>query len=132
MTSTQNLTALADLSGRWIKRVQARRPGTALVLDIDSSVSPTYGAQEGDAYNGHFACACYHPLFVFNQHGDLERCALRPGNVHSAHGWRDVLEPVIVCAQPAPGDRRERPRAVSPGPGDCRRERLPARQGENA
>jgi hypothetical protein len=67
-----------------------------LVLDIDSSVSPTYGAQEGTAYNGHFACTCYHPLFVFNQDGDLERCALRAGNVHSAHGWRDVLDPVVA------------------------------------
>ena len=37
-----------------------------------------------------------HPLFVFNQFGDLERCALRPGNVHSAHKWRDVLEPVVA------------------------------------
>jgi hypothetical protein len=33
---------------------------------------------------------------MFNQFGDLERCALRPGNVHSAHDWRDVLEPVIT------------------------------------
>ena len=32
---------------------------------------------------------------MFNQFGDLERCALRPGNVHSAHGWRDVLVPVV-------------------------------------
>ena len=96
MTSPTNLTALADLSGRWIDRAQARRARTALVLDIDSSVSPTYGAQEGTAYNGHFACTCYHPLFVFNQDGDLERCALRPGNVHSAHGWRDVLDPVVA------------------------------------
>ena len=32
----------------------------------------------------------------FNQFGDLERCALRPGNVHSADGWRAVLEPVIA------------------------------------
>ena len=28
--------------------------------------------------------------------GDLERCALRPGNVHSADGWKDVLEPVVA------------------------------------
>jgi len=76
--------------------VQARRARTALVLDIDSNVSPTYGAQEGTAYNGHFACTCYHPLFVFNQDGDPERCALRAGNVHSAHGWRDVLAPVVT------------------------------------
>src|SRR5206468_2921003 len=94
--SAENLTALADLSGRWIDRAQARRTRTALVLDIDSSVSPTYGEQEGTAYNGHFECTCYHPLFVFNQDGDLERCALRAGNVHSAHGWREVLDPVVA------------------------------------
>ena len=49
-----------------------------------------------DYPNGHFGCTCYHPLFVFNQFGDLERCALRPGNVHSAHEWRDVLDPVVA------------------------------------
>jgi hypothetical protein len=57
---------------------------------------PTYGEQEGSAYNGHFGCTCYHPLFVFNQLGDVERCALRPGNLHCADGWRAVLEPVIA------------------------------------
>ena len=59
-----------------------------IVLDMDSSESPTYGEQEGSAYNGHFGCTCYHPLFVFHQFGDVERCGLRPGNVHSADGWR--------------------------------------------
>ena len=62
---------------------------------MDSSESPTYGEQEGSAYNGHFGCTCYHPLFVFNQFGDDERCALRPGNVHSADGWPAVLEPAV-------------------------------------
>jgi hypothetical protein len=33
---------------------------------------------------------------VFNQFGDVERCALRPGNVHSAADWRAVLEPVVA------------------------------------
>src|SRR3954447_17450832 len=96
MTQGANLSALTDLCGRWIDRVHARRPVKGIVLDMDSSVSPTYGEQDGSAYNGHFGCTCYHPLFVFNQFGDLERCALRPGNVHSAEGWREVLEPVIA------------------------------------
>src|SRR5215472_13066017 len=96
LTSEANLAALTDLSGIWIDRVHARRPPTVIVLDMDSSVSETHGAQEGSAYNGHFGCTCYHPLFVFNQFGDLERCALRPGNVHSADGWREVLEPVLA------------------------------------
>ena len=96
LTRPQNLAALIDLPGRWIDKVHARRPPKIIVLDMDSSESPTYGEQEGSAYNGHFGCTCYHPLFVFNQLGDLERCALRSGNVHSAEGWRAVLEPVIT------------------------------------
>ena len=96
LTSEANLAALADLSGVWIDRVHARRPQTTIVLDMDSSVSETHGAQEGSAYNGHFGCTCYHPLFVFNQFDDLERCSLRSGNVHSAADWRDVLEPVVA------------------------------------
>jgi hypothetical protein len=96
LATEANLAALTDLSGAWIDRVHARRPPDGIILDIDSSESPTWGAQEGSAYNGHFRCTCYHPLFLFNQFGDLERCLLRPGNVHSAEGWRDVLEPVIA------------------------------------
>jgi hypothetical protein len=96
LTSEVNLAALADLSGTWIDRVHARRPQTTIVLDMDSSVSETHGAQEGSAYNGHFGCTCYHPLFVFNQFGDLERCSLRSGNVHSAADWREVLVPVVA------------------------------------
>jgi hypothetical protein len=92
----ENLAALADLPGLWIEKVHTQRPPKIIVLDMDSSESPTYGSQEGSAYNGHFGCTCYHPLFVFNQLGDLERCALRSGNVHSAAGWRDVLEPVVA------------------------------------
>jgi DDE family transposase len=96
MSGAKNLAALTDVSGRWIDRVHARRPVRGIVLDMDSSVSPTYGEQESSAYNGHFGCTCYHPLFVFNQFGDLERCALRSGNAHSAEGWREVLEPVVA------------------------------------
>jgi hypothetical protein len=96
LTSDANLAVLTDLSGTWIDRVHAHKPITTIVLDIDSSESETHGAQEGSAYNGHYDRTCYHPLFVFNQFGDLERCALRPGNVHSADGWRDILTPVIA------------------------------------
>ena len=82
----ENRVALADLSGQWIDRFHDRRGLKYITLDMDSSVSPTHGEQEGTAWNGHFDCTCYHPLFVFNQFGMLERCALRHGNVHSAEG----------------------------------------------
>jgi hypothetical protein len=96
LTAQKNLSALVDLSGQWIDQVHHRRPPRGVVLDMDSSVSPTHGEQELSVWNGHYACTCYHPLFVFNHFGDLERCALRPGNVHSADGWKDVLGPVVT------------------------------------
>ena len=49
--------------------MHTRRPPRSIVLDIDSSESPTYGEQEGSAYNGYFGCTCYHSLFVFNVSG---------------------------------------------------------------
>ena len=95
LTQPNNLAVLMDLSGRWIDTVHRREPIREIVLDMDSSVSETYGEQEGTAYNGHFGCTCYHPLFCFNQFGDLERCLLRNGNVASDDDWRFVLEPIV-------------------------------------
>jgi hypothetical protein len=95
LSTKSNLTALMDLSGQWIDKVHRRQPLKQLVLDLDSSVNETYGNQQGTAYNGHFTCTCYHPLFLFNQFGDLERAMLRRGNHASAKFWRRVLLPVI-------------------------------------
>jgi hypothetical protein len=96
LATDANLEIHADLSGAWIDRIHDCKPPRGITLDMDSSASPTHGQQEGLVWNGHFGCTCYHPLFVFNQYGDLERCLLRPGNVHSAEDWRLVLEPVIA------------------------------------
>ena len=113
LTQPENLAALADLPGRWIDAVHDRRPPKSITLDMDSSESPVHGDQEGAAWNGHFQSKCLHPLFVFNQFGDLERCALRPGNVHSADGWEEVLRPVLArySAKARPSITRRRFRA---------------------
>jgi len=99
----ENREAMADLNGQWINRFHDCNGLKYIVLDMDSSVSPTDGDQEGSALNGHFDCSCYHPNFSFNQLGLLERCALRNGNVRSADGWRDVLDPVIAQYVSHPG-----------------------------
>jgi hypothetical protein len=113
LTRSENLATLADLPGRWIDAVHDRRPPKGVTLDMDSSESPVHGDQEGAAWNGHFQSKCLHPLFVFNQYGDLERCSLRPGNVHSADGWEDVLKPVLArySAKARPSIERRRFRA---------------------
>jgi hypothetical protein len=68
------VAALADLSGVWIDRVHDRRPPKTVTLDMDSSVSPTYGDQEGTAYNGHFGLHLLSPAVSVQPYG-------RPGTV---------------------------------------------------
>ena len=95
LTDPKNLEVLMNLPGLWVDTVHELKPPKQIILDMDSSVSPTHGNQEGSAYNGYFECTCYHPLFCFNQFGDLERVLLRNGNVYTSHDWLAVLEPVL-------------------------------------
>jgi hypothetical protein len=90
-----NLDALVAMPGQQVDRIRQHRPIDKLILDMNSSVSPTYGQQEDAAYNGRFGCECYHPVFLFNQDGDLEAALLRCGNVASADDWQALLESVI-------------------------------------
>ncbi len=87
----KNLKGLAQMNAQWVKCAMTHTPHQRVILDLDSSESPVHGQQEGTAYNGHSECVCYHPLFLFNQFGDCEAAKLRPGNVHSADDWQEVL-----------------------------------------
>ena len=95
LTQEGNRQALARMNTRWVERAMAHTLHQRVILDMDSSESPVHGQQEGAAYNGHFECVCYHPLFLFNQFGDCEGAKLRSGNVHSADDWQEVLDPVV-------------------------------------
>ena len=46
---TENVEALVDMNGVWIDKVHVRfrHPPKMIILDMDSSVSPTHGEQEG-------------------------------------------------------------------------------------
>jgi len=95
LVAEENLRGLEQLNAEWIEHAMARTRHRRIILDMDSSESPVYGEQEGATYNGHFETVCYHPLFLFNEFGDCEGAMLRPGNVHSAERWREVLEPIV-------------------------------------
>ena len=95
LAEERNYEGLGRLNAALIKHTATRSPTRRMTLDIDSSESPVHGAQEQATYNGHFESVCYHPLFVFSPEGDCLAAKLRPGNVHSADGWADVLLPVI-------------------------------------
>jgi hypothetical protein len=60
LSTKENLKHLMDLSGQWIDQARQHRKLTKLILDMDSSVSETYGHPQGSAYNGHFGCTVRH------------------------------------------------------------------------
>ena len=95
LTEEKNLKGLAQMNSQWVAGAMVHTPHRRVILDMDSSESPVHGQQEGAAYNGHFESVCFHPLFLFNQFGDCEGATLRPGNVHSADRWQELLEPVV-------------------------------------
>jgi hypothetical protein len=94
-----NFAGLAGLSRALIAKAEALDSGYRTVLDMDSTEIPVYGEQEESAYNGHFESTCYHPLLLFNLDGDCVAAKLRPGNVHSAEGWEELLLPEIERQQ---------------------------------
>jgi hypothetical protein len=95
LTKEENLIGLMALNRETLGQAECLDSSDRVVLDMDSSESPVHGEQEGSAYNGHFESVCYHPLFLFNSHGDCLAAKLRPGNVHSAADWDELLLPEI-------------------------------------
>jgi len=82
-----------------IAKAEALDSPQRVVLDLDSTEIPVHGRQEQSAYNGHFESTCYHPLLLFNREGDCLAAKLRPGNVHSADDWEELLLPEIERQQ---------------------------------
>jgi Transposase DDE domain group 1 len=99
LTQAENLVGLAALNRELVAKGEAIDSRRRVVLDMDSTEVPVYGRQEQSAYNGHFESTCYHPLLLFNEQGDCVAAKLRPGNVHSADGWEDLLLPEIERQQ---------------------------------
>jgi hypothetical protein len=95
LTQAENLAGLAALNRELVAKGEAIDSPQRVVLDMDSTEVPVYGRQEESAYNGHFESTCYHPLLLFNGGGDCLAAKLRPGNIHSADGWEELLLPEI-------------------------------------
>ncbi len=83
----ENLIGLMALNRETLGQAECLDRSDRVILDMDSSVGLVHGEQEGSAYHGRFESVCYHPLFLFNGHGDclaadlaaagVERVALR-------------------------------------------------------
>ena len=94
-----NFWGLARLNRELIGKAEALDAPYRTVLDMDSTQIPVYGEQEQSAYTGDFESTCYPPLLLFSREGDCLAAKLRPGNVHSAEGWEELLLPEIERQQ---------------------------------
>jgi len=99
LAEEENFGSLARINRELIGKAEAVNSPQRVVLDMDSTEIPVYGQQENSAYNGHFESTCYHPLLLFNREGDCLAAKLRPGNVHSADDWEELLLPEIERQQ---------------------------------
>ncbi len=85
---------------------------SSFFLDCDSTVKTLYGNQEGakKGFNpAHPGKKSYHPLIITEAHlSDCLEGVLRPGNVHTASGIRELLQSVLSLL---PHHRRLRLRA---------------------
>ena len=99
LAGDENLIGLMAVNRELVAQAEGCGESERVVLDMDSTESPVHGQQEGSAYNGHFESVCYHPLLLFNQHGDCWAAKLRPGNVSSAEDWDELLLPELERQQ---------------------------------
>jgi len=99
LAEEENFAALARINRELIGKVEGLDSAQRAVLDMDSTEIPVYGEQENSAYSGHFESTCYHPLLLFSREGDCLAAKLRPGNVHSAGDWEELLLPEIERQQ---------------------------------
>jgi hypothetical protein len=99
LAEEENFAGLARINRDLIARAEAMDSPQRVVLDMDSTEIQVYGQQEQSAYNGHFESTCYHPLLLFSREGNCLAAKLRPGNVHSAEDWEELLLPEIERQQ---------------------------------
>jgi len=99
LAEEENFVSLARINRELTGKAESIDAQQRIVLDMDSTEIPVYGQQENSAYNGHFESTCYHPLLLFNREGDCLAAKLRPGNIHSADDWQELLLPEIERQQ---------------------------------
>jgi len=109
LAEEENFVGLTTINRESIAKAEAIDSLQRVVLDMDSTEIPVYGQQEQSAYKGHFESTCYHPLLLFNRGGDCLAAKLRPGNVHSAEDWEELLLPEVEAAFKMKSDLRIRP-----------------------
>jgi len=90
------LIQLEELQKILRSRVYSAEKPAHVLLDMDSTLLPTYGKQEGEGFNYHYQSHGYHPLLCFDgMTGDLLKIELRPGTMYCSNGAANFLKPLL-------------------------------------
>ena len=91
-----SIRQLEEVNGELLRLAYQRKHPENIVLDVDTTLLPTYGAQEGGAYVHHYDAVGLHPIAVFDGlTGDLVRIQLRKGNHYCSKDTDEFLKPVL-------------------------------------
>lgn len=67
-----------------------------VLFDIDTTLLPTYGKQEGEGFNHHYQAHGYHPVLCYDGlTGDLLRAMLRDGTNYCSKDSAEFIKPLI-------------------------------------
>lgn len=90
------LNQLAAITMKLREIVYSVKMPQMILLDIDSTLLPTYGDQEGEAFNYHYQQHGYHPLLCYDGiTGDLLKAELRDGTQYCSNGADDFIIPLL-------------------------------------
>jgi hypothetical protein len=79
-----------------LDKVHTFRDSKALIIDLDSTHSDTYGHQESASFNAHYGTTGFHPLVAFDGvTGDFLKAKLRSGSVYTSNGVIEFIQPMI-------------------------------------
>ncbi|MFQ5473576.1 MAG: IS1380 family transposase [Dehalococcoidia bacterium] len=111
-TGRETIGMLRSLEAAAVRGLKRRhRRASRIVIDLDPSVDPAHGAQQGVLFNGFYGTWCYLPIFGFlSVDGDPEHylfCArLRPGTAKETRGVIPMLRRMVAKIRIAFGRRQ--------------------------
>ena len=86
-----------DIMRKLRKKIYSVRMPEFVLFDIDTTLLPTYGHQEGEGFNYHYQAHGYHPLLCYDGlTGDLLRAQLRAGTDYCSKNSAEFMEPLIA------------------------------------
>ena len=78
------------------KKVYSIKRPEYVLFDIDTTLLPTYGKQEGEGFNYHYQAHGYHPILCYDGlTGDLLRAMLRDGTDYCSKDSAEFMKPLI-------------------------------------